>query len=305
MPTSEARFERHEYGKVQKRSVKQVSDFDPRPAEFRRSAVERLPSLLDAVRGQGLCISLLLDPKTRYWTESSSLASSSTPTQPTLSCLKETISAFKESLWISEETIRKIEQDTQDQRHSSQWFSVQRYHITSSMFGTILRHRDDTPPDSLVVRILQQKQLSSAATTWGVQNEARAVQQYICFQHAHGHDNVMVTPSGFLISKQHPFLGASPDGAVYDPTNTQEPFGFLEVKCPFSNRNETPEQASTSPGFCSILHTDSDGMQQLKLRRTYTYYAQVQGQMAIGARPWCDFVIFTTLAWNKHRKDKI
>ena len=80
---------------------------------------------------------------------------------------------------------------------------------------------------------------------------------------------------------------------MYDPTSMQELFGFLEVKCPFSHRNETPEQASTSPGFCSVLHT-SDGTQGLALRRTHTYFAQVQGQMAIGGRPWCDFVIFTT-----------
>ena len=120
LPISEAKFERHEYGKVQKRSVKQVSDFDPHPAAFRGSATERLPSLLDAVRGQGLCISLLLDPQTQYWTEGSLAASTSTPTQPALSCLKETISAFKESLKISEEEIRRIEREIRDQRISSQ-----------------------------------------------------------------------------------------------------------------------------------------------------------------------------------------
>ena len=156
------------------------------------------------------------------------------------------------------------------------------------MFGTVLQRRDYTPPDSLVLRIFQQKQFSSAATSWGIQNEARAIEQYV-----RGHDHLAVTPSGFLVSKQYPFLGASPDGAVYDPTSMQEPFGFLEVKCPFSHHNETPEQASTSPGFCSVLHT-SDGTQGLALRRTHMYFAQVQGQMAIGERPWCDFVIFTT-----------
>ena len=161
------------------------------------------------------------------------------------------------------------------------------------MFGAVLQRRDDTPPDSLVLRILQQKQFSSAATSWGIQNEARAIEQYVLFQHAHGHDHLVVTPFGFLVSRQYPFLGASPDGAVYDPTSMQEPFGFLEVKCPFSHCNETPEQASTSPRFCSVLHT-SDGTQVLTLRRTHTYFAQVQGQMAIGERPWCDFVIFTT-----------
>ena len=31
------------------------------------------------------------------------------------------------------------------------------------------------------------------------------------------------------------------------------------------------------------------------------YYAQVQGQMAIGERPWCDFIVFTTLSISVER----
>ena len=86
-----------------------------------------------------------------------------------------------------------------------------------------------TPPDSLVLHILQQKQFSSAATEWGIQNEVKAVMQYIDLQRVHGHFNLILTHLGFLINKKHPFLSASPDGAVYDPSNDQH-FGFLEVK---------------------------------------------------------------------------
>ena len=32
---------------------------------------------------------------------------------------------------------------------------------------------------------------------------------------------------------------------------------------------------------------------KLKLKESHYYYAQVQGQMAVGERPWCDFVVFT------------
>lgn len=41
---------------------------------------------------------------------------------------------------------------------------------------------------------------------------------------------VIVLSSGVHINPTYPYLGASPDGAVYDPTNIQEQFGFLEVK---------------------------------------------------------------------------
>ena len=47
------------------------------------------------------------------------------------------------------------------------------------------------------------------------------------------------------------------------------------------------------PGFCCELDTQSDGTQLIKLWCNHLYYAQVQGQMAVGDRPWCDFVIYT------------
>ena len=30
------------------------------------------------------------------------------------------------------------------------------------------------------------------------------------------------------------------------------------------------------------------------LKLTHPYYARIQGQMAVGGRNWCDFVIYTT-----------
>ena len=48
----------------------------------------------------------------------------------------------------------------------------------------------------------------------------------------------------------HPFLGASPDGGVYDPTITREPYGYLEVKFPYTHRDKTPLQGCSDPKFC-------------------------------------------------------
>ena len=118
--------------------------------------------------------------------------------------------------------------------------------------------------------------------------EPNACQQYVSHQLGHGHQHLTVSPSGFLVCETYPFLGASPDGAVYDPSNTNQPFGFLEIKCLYSQRNMTPADACSSSGFCCSI---VDG--KLSLRRNHPYYTQVQGQMAVGERPWCDFVIYT------------
>ena len=46
---------------------------------------------------------------------------------------------------------------TRDQRNSLLWYNVRCYRITASVFGTVLQRKLDTPPDSLVLRILQPK----------------------------------------------------------------------------------------------------------------------------------------------------
>ena len=52
-------------------------------------------------------------------------------------------------------------------------------------------------------------------------------------------------------------------------------------------------EACTQHNFFCTLQND-DGTPQLALRPLHPYYSQVQGQMAVGDRPWCDFVVYTT-----------
>ena len=212
LPMSGVVFEKHTYEKMQKRTPKLTEDFDPRPLKYRGTAKEQLPALLGKLHGQGLCISVLLDPQYRHWDTPAATAPSKVPDT---SHLNDTITAFMESLQISEENTREIERDTREQYNSSLWFSVRCYRVTSSLFGAVLQRREDTPPDSLVLRILQEKHFSSPATKWGRQKESNACKEYVAYQHTHGHRDLVVTPSGFLTSESEPFLGASPDGAVY------------------------------------------------------------------------------------------
>lgn len=290
---SDVQFEKHVYGRAKKRVLKKLQDFDPRPERYRGTAISSLPTLLDNVRGQGLCVSLLLDPRTRHWSEEESCHSSSTPNLPDITSLQCTIAEFKKSLQVSEEQSRSIAKETIGQRDSPLWFAVRRYRVTASRFGEIMRRKASTAPDSLVLQILQPKQFSTVATKWGIQNEAAAIKQYQSHQQSHGHTGLTVCPVGFLISTSHSFLGATPDGAVYDPSSPEEPYGFLEVKCPYSQRNKTPMEACDSPGFCCTCDFAVDES-QVSLRENHPYYCQVQGQMGIGKRAWCDFVIFTT-----------
>jgi len=52
------------------------------------------------------------------------------------------------------------------------------------------------------------------------------------------------------------------------------------------------------PGCCYQMETLPGGTQQIKLCLNHLYYAQIQGQMAVGDRAWCDFVMYTTKGIN-------
>ena len=78
---------------------------------------------------------------------------------------------------------------------------------------------------------------------------------------------------GIFINTEFPFLGATPDGSVYDPNELEQPYGYLEVKCPYSVRDCTPEEACSASNFYCNL----DSTRKLKLKETHQYFAQVQG----------------------------
>ena len=210
---------------------------------------------------------------------------------PTLESLKEKIKLFKNTLKLSPEKIREIEHNTRDQQLCELWYFARRYRITASNFGLVYHRRPTTTPDALVLRLLGVNTFKyNEATEWGKTNEENALKQYVEYQQkGGGHVGLTVCRSGFVVCESHTFLGASPDANVYDPSERQ-PFGVVEIKCPFSCRNMTPVQACSMKNFYCTL--DSTG-EKLRLKHNHNYFCQIQGQMAISGRSWCDFVVYT------------
>ena len=186
-PMSEAVFVKHQYSKPKKRKIQSVEEFDPRPPEFQGTASKRMPEpFLEEIRGDNLCVSLLCDRKCRHWdADKQDLNQPSGHSIPADADLKTTMSAFKDSMNISEAKAREIEQSTRQQRLSPLWFSAHRYKITASKFGRVLSLKRETKPDNLVMEILQPKQFSTVATKYGINNESIAIQEYVSFQNTH------------------------------------------------------------------------------------------------------------------------
>ena len=278
--------------KEKKQTLKPLEHFDHRPDELKGTASSALSELLDKLHGKGLSISLSLDSKTRFWKKENTIDHSETelsPRLPSKSELEKLVIEFKQSLQLPLEKIMDIEQHTRNQSHSSLWYSVRRYRLTASYFGQIRQRRPTTSAHSLVLRILSTSSFSSPATEWGKDNEQRAIDQYVPQQQKDGKTDLYACSSGFVVSEDHPFLGASPDAVVYDPSVTST-FGLAELKCPYSSRDMTPVEACSQPAFFCTLNSTSG---KLQLKKEHPYHSQVQGQMAITKREWCDFVVYT------------
>ena len=57
-----------------------------------------------------------------------------------------------------------------------------------------------------------------------------------------------VFDAGLSVHPSFPYLLASPDGKVFYPS-TDSKYGLLEIKCPFSRRGETLDQAAANSTF--------------------------------------------------------
>ena len=126
------------------------------------------------------------------------------------------------------------------------------------------------------------------ATRYGSLNEATTISQYVTHQHGTGHPGLEVQQCGLFVSPVNPWLAASPDGLVTDPSGSENHSGLLEVKTPFSVRNKTLDEACSGKTFC----LEKKGS-KFKLKRKHDYYYQVQCQLYCTNTSWCDFVVRT------------
>lgn len=121
-------------------------------------------------------------------------------------------------------------------------------------------------------------------TEYGKTMEKVALTQYT-MQYEKCHHKSEVTKCGLFISKQHPFIGATPDGLVECECCGE---GIIEVKCSFAYQFLTPVEVADIQDYNLCLE---DG--QVKLKKTSKWYTQIQTQMGVTGKPWCDFVFFT------------
>ena len=84
--------------------------------------------------------------------------------------------------------------------------------------------------------------------------------------------------AGFVINQHYPHLGASPDAFVKCICCGER---IVEIKCPFSDRNSNPNMLKNS------------FLNESGLVRSHRYFTQVQEQLRIIRKDFCDFIVWT------------
>lgn len=196
---------------------------------------------------------------------------------------------------VSQKEAEEIEYKTRLQSKIELWHLERSGRLTASVFHEVCRKIDkiarsgEDVPQTFLNRIYKPKYFTSAATLHGTIHETVALEQYARVL------KKRINPCGLVINPTAPFLGASPDGLVFEEGGT---LGLVEVKCPYSVRNLSIGEAVSQKDFFLELSPTTG---EFLLKQNHKHYFQVQGQLLVTGLPFCDFVTYTHCGLNIER----
>lgn len=218
--------------------------------------------------------------------------------------LQDLIEKFKCSLQYSTEQINALSLKTQSQSQSNEWYNHRIGRITASKFHRVytrsftLQSLEPKDVEKSAIAIIKEimgynKKISTYALKHGLSEEQHAISKYKQVTKKY-HKKFKSNDSGLVIYKEKPFIAASPDQLVECQCCGA---GLVEIKCPYRIRSEIPSAANLDYLHDVIKH---DG-KITSLKKNCAYYFQVQGQMAVTGRSYCDFFVYTTKGYFKER----
>ena len=189
-------------------------------------------------------------------------------------------------LKVTEEEALFLEKATRSQSRTCLWYDHRIGRITASMFGRVYKCAETKYPTALVKSLMQYSHVNPTIPSlkWGHDNEDHAREKYKISMEPH-HESFSVQSAGLLVSTKFPFLGASPDGVI---SCTCCGTGLLEIKCPYKYRNSDIKSITDSNFYLQL-----DQNHKWEVDKRHEYYCQIQGQMGIWDKPYCDFFCWT------------
>ena len=186
---------------------------------------------------------------------------------------------------VSDQEIKIVERDTQDQAKGPGFFRHRAGRIGASVSGAVYHSNVAQPSQSLIKSICYPHlyKVNTKAIKHGCKFEDYATRAYEAHMKK-SHINFQLTRCGLFINKEYPFLHATPDFLTSCDCCG---LGCGEVKCPISIQNGDFEKYVQEKNPCLEKVNGS-----FKLKREHNYYFQVQQQLfTVRERIHCDFVV--------------
>ena len=178
-----------------------------------------------------------------------------------------------------------ISRETEGQHINPNWHSVRKGLITASNVKLIYSCRDQQKTArKLINGSTLNEQFLPDPIKFGRTFEDKARNTFQKSHHYHHRRSTLRVP-GIVLSKDTPFLGASPDGVMDCKVCG---LSLIEVKCFYSKRNFIPKAAMLAS---NILVHGNDG--QVLVNKKHPYYFQIQTQMAVTGIRRCTLVGYT------------
>ena len=196
-------------------------------------------------------------------------------------CFKEMVDIYVDSMSITFAEISEIEKNTRGQMSSEHWWNYRKERLTASKFYSAAVN---TVEPSKKINSMLYTKLSTPGMCHGISHETEALNKYVESLTA---KSLFVTADnpGLIISKTHPYLGASLD-AIITNIDTCERWG-VEIKCPSSKFNQPLQDVLKDKSF---YLRKKDG--SICLKESHSYYYQIQGQMFCSQLKRVDFVVW-------------
>ena len=198
---------------------------------------------------------------------------------------------YRTKIYITSIAMKRVELLTSrqgsDETATAIWKVERRLRITSSNVKSIVQRRPTTASAPLVQRLLYNSFKGNAATRYGLAQERVSSIKYLEWLTDSGSVGAAINRHcGLIISPTHPWLAATPDAWVKDPS-ASPPQGLVEFKNPFSYKDLLLREAVDCKQFSCLEKVEGS----LSLKRSHEYFHQIQFAMFCTGRKWCDIFI--------------
>ena len=149
---------------------------------------------------------------------------------PSIDDIKARGRAIKRKLQFTEDEIDLVEKRTKLQSDSRDWFEYRKGRLTASKCKRIASLKATTSPTKALREILSYNQVpQTTAMQEGLEREDDIEKALLKHMEQNGHHAIRMEKSGFVVSKTHEHIGASPDRIMYDPSESSSGVSLAQV----------------------------------------------------------------------------